>query len=85
MSSGSPATRRQPSLTPKSKRSGNVKVTLTTLACGPRGVAKPGYVLDVPSEQAEQMITDRVARPHDKERDKHAKIGFQATPVDANQ
>lgn len=62
-----------------------MKVTLTTLACGPQGVAKPGTVLDVPQEQAERMIADRMARPHDKDRDAKAPHGFAPAPVNQNQ
>lgn len=57
-----------------------MKVTLTSIAAGPQGVARPGTVLDVPQEQAERMITERYARPYDKERDAKARYGFESAP-----
>ena len=83
MSSGSVATR-QPR--PKTKpKEANVKVTLTTLAAGPSGVARPGTVLDMPSERAEKLIANGNARAHDKERDAKAPHGFTRAPIGQNE
>lgn len=57
-----------------------MKITLQTIAAGPQGIARPGTVLDLPTEQAEQLISDRQARPYDKDRDAKAKQGFEAAP-----
>ena len=54
-----------------------VKITLQTLAAGPQGVARPGTVLDLPQQQAEEMISQRSARPYDKDRDHKAKHGYE--------
>lgn len=62
------------------RESGTMKVTLTTLLAGPQGVAKVGTVLDLPSDQAEQMIKSRYARRFDKERDRKAPVGLVKPP-----
>lgn len=53
-----------------------MKVTLMTQLAGPHGTAKPGTVLDMPTEQAEQMLKVRAARVFDKERDGKAPVGL---------
>ena len=54
-----------------------MKITLQTLAAGPQGVARPGTVLDLPQQQAEEMISQRSARPYDKDRDHKARHGYE--------
>lgn len=54
-----------------------MKITLRTIWAGPMGVARPGTVLDVPTEQAEQLFKQRSARPYDKEKDEKAPHGYQ--------
>ena len=61
-----------------------MKIVLQTLSAGPCGVAQPGTVLDLPSEQAEQMITSRMARPYDRERDAKSPVGYRTPPPTEN-
>jgi hypothetical protein len=53
-----------------------MKVTLMTQLAGPAGTAKPGTVLDMPTEQAEQLLKARAARMFDKLRDAKAPVGL---------
>jgi len=53
-----------------------MKITMQTMAAGPLGVAKPGSVIDVPQQEAEQMMAGKFARPFDKDRDRKAKLGW---------
>jgi hypothetical protein len=65
----------------KQIRRDTMKVTMTTLMAGPDGVAGRGTVLDLPQDQAEQLIRSRQARPYDRERDKKAPVGKVVAPV----
>lgn len=57
-----------------------MKVTLTTIAAGPLGVAKPGAVFDLPEKTAKAWIDSRFAIEHDKVRDAKAPVGFTKAP-----
>jgi hypothetical protein len=57
-----------------------VKITMLTCAAGPDGVARRGTVLDVPQQEAEEMIKGLYARNYDKERDAKAPVGRVKAP-----
>lgn len=59
-----------------------VKVTLVQTLAGPEGCAKPGTVLDVPQNKADELLKARAARPFDRDRDDKAPRGLtKAGPV----
>lgn len=66
----------------------NMKVTFTSIMCGPEGNAFPGTVMDIPKERmqkvqvgddsiemplAEYLIEQKFARPYDANLDRKAK------------
>lgn len=53
-----------------------MKVTMTKIAAGPGGVARPGTVLDVKEEEGKSLISQLAARPFDPQRDAKAKRGW---------
>jgi len=60
----------------------NVKVTMTKIAAGPQGVARPGRVLDVKEEEGKALFAVTAARPYDAELDKKAKRGWVKAKTD---
>lgn len=54
-----------------------MKITMITCAAGPGGVARPGTVIDLPNNQAEQLVKERYARPFDRSVDAKAPHGLQ--------
>lgn len=54
----------------------NVKVTMTTCAAGPQGIARPGTVLDLPDQRAKEMIDGHFARDYDAGKDAKNPRGF---------
>jgi len=58
------------------RRARNVKITLTTCLAGPQGVGRPGTVLNLPEDQAKELIQQRSAREFDSLRDRKAHIGL---------
>lgn len=61
------------------RRQQNMKVTLTTCWAGPMGVARPGTVLNVPEDKAQELVQSRQARQYDEKRDRKAPVGFMDT------
>lgn len=59
-----------------------VKVTLVQTLAGPDGCAKPGTVLDVSQQKADELLKARAARMFDRQRDEKAPRGLtKAGPV----
>jgi hypothetical protein len=60
-----------------------MKVTMQTIMAGPKGVARPGTVIDVPQAQAEELIAGRFARAFDRQLDLKAKVGLERPKTEA--
>jgi hypothetical protein len=60
-----------------------MKVTMQTILAGPKGVARPGTVIDLPQAQAEELIAKRYARAYDKQLDAKAKLGLERPKTEA--
>ena len=59
-----------------------VKVTLVQTLAGPEGSAKPGTVLDVSQQKADELLKARAARLFDRSRDEKAPRGLtKAGPI----
>jgi hypothetical protein len=56
---------------------------MQTILAGPKGVARPGTVIDVPQAQAEELIAGRFARAFDKQLDSKAKVGLERPKTEA--
>ena len=54
----------------------NMKVTMTKIAAGPQGVARPGTVLELKDEEGREFISGMSARAYDPQRDAKAKRGW---------
>lgn len=54
-----------------------MKVTLMDTMAGPGGVARRGWVLDLPEQKAKELLEARHARPYDETRDARAKVGLE--------
>lgn len=59
----------------------SVKITLTTNAACPDGVALRGTVLDVDEDSAKQFVSQHCARPYDHKQDSKAKHGYTKAPT----
>lgn len=53
-----------------------MKVTLNGIWAGPDGVARPGTVLDLPQQRADELLKARMARMFDRERDEKSPRGL---------
>lgn len=53
-----------------------MKIVLTGTMCGPKGNGYRGTVLELPDEEAKQLIRDRSARPYDHAKDSRAPHGL---------
>ena len=54
-----------------------MKVTMVACMAGPAGVARQGTVLELPEQQAKELIEGRYARQFDAKRDSKNQRGFQ--------
>jgi hypothetical protein len=54
-----------------------MEVTMLTTYAGPDGVAHPGTVIDIPAEQAKELIGGKFARKVDPKKDEKARRGLQ--------
>lgn len=54
----------------------DMKVTMTKIAAGPQGVARPGTVLDVKEDLGKQLVNGAFAREYDAQRDAKANRGW---------
>ena len=59
----------------------NVKVTMTATLAGPEGNARPGTVLELPEQDAKEMIANQKARQYDPARDKKNPQGLAKPPA----
>lgn len=53
-----------------------MKITMTSIAAGPQGVARRGTVLDVPEAEGKDLIDRQFARAFDSKRDAKNIRGF---------
>ncbi len=68
-----------------STEGGAMKVTLVGTMAGPEGNARPGTVLDLPDQQAKEMLNQRAAREYDHTRDAKAPRGLTKARDDFEQ